>query len=72
MRFEQRGHAVISEVRADGADGFLPYLHGFTPSPIEAAEIETRARELPERLRINLRTVNATLLIDAYAAMPQS
>jgi|WetSurMetagenome_2_1015567.scaffolds.fasta_scaffold270298_2 hypothetical protein len=61
---EQRGWAVISEVRAEGVEGWMPYLHAFEASEIDAADAEAKARELPERLRVGLRIVPVTLHID--------
>ena len=63
--WQQKGFAVISEVRAEGVEGWMPYVHAFDTSAIAAAEEEAKARELPEHLRLGLRIVSATLHIDA-------
>lgn len=63
--WQQKGWAVISEVRADGVEGWMPYVHAFSPSALNAGEEETKARELPEHLRVGLRIVSATLNVDA-------
>jgi hypothetical protein len=60
----QQGFAVISEVRAEGADGWMPFVHAFVPSLLLADDAETDVRALPESHRVGLRVVPATLSVE--------
>jgi hypothetical protein len=60
----QQGYAVISEVRAKDVTGWMPFVHEFKSSRLEAEDAEKQVRELPEKHRVGLRVVPATLNVD--------